>query len=85
LVFLFLGYRSFGTKTLTKQEAKSNLLWKRCPTGGWVGVELPEAAEGFANEISGGQGGIESLKGFLRFSRFVAEGEEGTKGILRVS
>jgi hypothetical protein len=48
LVFLFLGYRSFGTKTLTKQEAKSNLLWKRCPTGGWVGVELPEAAEGFA-------------------------------------
>jgi hypothetical protein len=82
LVFLFLGYRSIGTKTLTKQEAKSNLLWKSRPTGGWVRVELPEAAKGFANEISGGQGGIESLKGFLRFSRFVPEGEKGKEGVL---
>jgi hypothetical protein len=81
-VFLFLGYRSFGTKTLTKQEAKSNLLWKSRPNRAWLGVELTEAAKGFANEISRGQGGIESLKGFLCFSRFVAEGEKGKEGVL---
>lgn len=53
--------------------------------GSRTSLASAEAAKGFADEVTGGEGGVEAGEGFLRFGRFVAEGKEGEEGVLGVA
>jgi hypothetical protein len=47
--------------------------------------DLSEFAQGFADEVAGGERGVQAGEGFLRLGRFVTEGEKGEEGVLRIS
>ena len=60
--------------------------WWTCGSGEppqrWASAK---SAKGFADEITRGQGGVETLQGLLGFGCFVAESQKRQKSVLRVA